>query len=103
MPPTDLAAWTVIGLLTAANDWAMVQRRLDGKLGEQARARYLHAAQAVGGVRNFLIIGTIGDLLLWPLSLGAALHAWHRDRRTHRAELAAAAGDPATRPEHGAS
>ena len=103
MTPTDLAAWTTLGLLTAANDWAMVQRRLDGKLGEQARATYLHTAEVVGGVRNLLIIGTIGDLLLWPLGLGAALHAWHRDRRTHQAELAAAAADPPPRPEHGAS
>jgi hypothetical protein len=102
MPPTDLAAWTVIGLLTAANDLAMTQRRLDGKLGEQARAAYLHTAQVVGGVRNLIIIGVIGDLLLWPLCLGASLHAWHRDRRTRQAELAAAAGDPPPRPEHGA-
>jgi hypothetical protein len=78
----------------------MVHRRLDGKLGEQARAHYLNAAQVVGGVRNFIIIGIVGDLLLWPLGLGAALHAWHRDRRTQQAELAAAAGDPPPRTEH---
>jgi hypothetical protein len=88
MTQNDLIVWTALGILTAANDLAMVQRRLDGKLGEQARAHYLNAAELVGGVRNLIILGAIADLLLWPIGLGAALHAWRRDRRTHQAELA---------------
>ena len=97
MPQDDLIVWIILGILTAATDAAMARRRHSGKLGEEVRAKYLNGARLVGGMRNLIIISAVADLLLWPIGLAGCLHAWHKDWRTHQAELARTARQPQAR------
>lgn len=79
--------WVVLAVFTAVIDNVTTYRRYTGKLGQRVRNYYRHHAALVGGVRNLVILGTLCDLVFWPLGLAVCLYVWRRDWCLYQDEL----------------
>lgn len=75
-----------MGVITECVDVILMQRRLNGKLGESVRARYALAMNRLGGPVIMHIIGAIGNFLVPPLMLPISVLGYIHDSRTYRSE-----------------
>jgi hypothetical protein len=79
-----LKAWIIMGVITECTDVILVQRRLNGKLGESVRARYVLTMSRLGGPVTAHIIGAIGNFFAPPLMLAISVFGYVHDSRASR-------------------
>ncbi len=82
----DFRLWIVAAVLTTCIDMMMLKRRQTGRVGEQARARYLTMVDAMGGTQRFAAAAIILDFVIWPLRLLVFARRSVIDGRSHKAD-----------------